>query len=98
MVVNRRVFRDTLNGALQIISRLVQTILLVINPTQAVEIGAILGIELHSAANHLLRFLQPFMPVSQHIAQIIQCAGVIRLESQNFPELGFSGFEVLHLL
>src|SRR5436190_19616560 len=47
MIVNRRVFREPLDCTLQILFRLVEVAETVINPAKAVEIGAVVWLQVH---------------------------------------------------
>ena len=98
MIVDGGVAAAILQRAAQVILRLFQLVQSVINPAQAVEVGAVGRFLIHRFLDHLQRFVQTRVPVGQHVPQVIQSAATGGVHLQKFAELGFGLIVLLHPL
>src|SRR5690606_1955981 len=64
----------------------VELLLPVINPTEAVQISAVLGFEIERALDHIVGLIQLDSLIGEHVAEIVESARVVRIEFQQLAE------------
>ncbi len=89
MLVDSGVAADALDCPQQVVLGQLQLLQPEVHPAQAVEVSAVVGVQLHRPLNHLLRFLQLGPIVGQHIAQVVQGDGAVRVELEHPAEFLF---------
>src|ERR1700743_2324123 len=95
VVVNSRVLPDLVHGQAKLIGGLVEPVLMVINPSEAILKRAIIGFEIQSFQNQLLSFIEPNAAVGKHVAQIVHCIRVFGIGGEYITESLFSRVIIL---
>src|SRR5213594_333416 len=86
MFVNRRIVLYHLDCLEEVFLGPVQLIQLEEGPSEAVQVGAIVWLECKRLFNVIDRFLETDTTIGQHITDVIQGAGVLRIGPQNLLE------------
>src|SRR5580704_10420405 len=90
MIVNSRVSVDALVRLTQVLFSKGELTQLVIDPAERVEEGAVLRIKVDGLANHRESFGEPDTAIGQHIAEIIQDGGILRVDRKGLAKLYLS--------
>ena len=77
---------DALRGFDQGVFRGLVLAQLEVGPAQRIEIGAIGGIEIDCLLDHAESFIQLDPAVGQHVTEIVERGGVLRITHENFAE------------
>ena len=86
MVLHDRVPGQLIAGGAQGRLRELQLALLEVGPAETVQIGSVVRVEIERAADEVDRFVEPFAAFRQHVPQVVQRPGVVRVLLEHAPE------------
>src|SRR5437867_444904 len=86
VLVDGRVAGDPMGGLFQVKFRQVQPVHLEICPAEAVEVGAVIRLELQGLLNVFHGLIQAHAAVGEHVAEVVRGRGVQGIRGQDFLE------------
>jgi len=86
VILDDRVGEELIGRAFQILLRQIQFAALEVRSAEAVEIRSVVGLDLERALDEAHRLVEPLAAFRQHVTQIVEGTGVLRLPSDQLTE------------
>ena len=86
MIVKGGVAANTLQGTHQVNLRLLDAVQFEIDPTQAIQIGAVIGIQGHRLLDQVQRLVQVDAHVGPHVSEVVQGGCMLWIQGDHLPE------------